>query len=159
MELSETTLEYIKMAFDDPESGQFFSGADSDGTTITVQYHKGWGENRIVHLDHTHTEQVVAYLKSSGEDDIGEICYLIDGGEIPGPEVAVASSAPKERALPEQVVQHLTEAIALMEKSGTYKAKDGTITSTYVELRHNRFMYARKHGIPEVLYLDESHND
>lgn len=58
------------------------------------------------------------------------------------------------RSTQEQIIQHLTEAIALMEQMPDF-LKSAPI---YRQLNETRYWFSEKHGIEEVLYLDEAKN-
>ena len=78
--INDSALSYLKMAFDDPESGQWFESATTDGTTVTVIYSQhGERGGREMQYDHTHIERVASFLDHIGEDDPDEVFTWIDG--------------------------------------------------------------------------------
>ena len=65
--------------------------------------------------------------------------------------MSVNNSKLQIRTPQEQTIQHLTEAIIIMEKSGL-------ANKNYKKLREIRFTISKIWDLPEVIYLDEKLN-
>lgn len=60
----------------------------------------------------------------------------------------------KARSKHEQMIQHLTQAILLLEITESLRP----VWDEYLSLRESREYFAKRFGVPDVIYLDERMN-